>query len=231
MRHPDRDDLVGFLLGALEPERDRQVEDHIEGCKSCAAEASHFAPAVGVLAESVEQVEPPPELRAALMAAVEREAGQAHAAPAGELGGLRRGRLSGWLMRPATALAAVALAVAGLGGYLIAEDGDEGGDSTTVAVNSMLPDAGGELVVRGGEATLNVHGMPPLESNHAVYQVWVSDGETVRPSASFVPHADGTATAAVPEAADGATQVMVTREPRPGREQPTLPTVLEVELS
>ncbi len=44
----------------------------------------------------------------------------------------------------------------------------------------------------------------------------------MKPSATFVPHEDGTATAAVPEAAAGATEVMVTREPRPGRTSPTL---------
>ena len=50
------------------------------------------------------------------------------------------------------------------------------------------------------------------------------------PSATFVPHADGTATAAVPEAVEGADEVMVTAEPRAGRSSPTLPAVLDVRL-
>ncbi len=37
-RHPDRDDLVGYMLGALEPEQEREVATHVEGCRKCSAE-------------------------------------------------------------------------------------------------------------------------------------------------------------------------------------------------
>jgi hypothetical protein len=237
VKHPDRDDLTGFVLGALEPDDSERVAAHIEGCKPCTAEIRHLAPAVGVLAESVEQLEPPPQLRERLMQVVNREAEAAAAAqPALAETSPRPQRrwLSGWVMRPATGLAAIALIAAAVGGYLVA-----GGSETetlpepvtTVAATSTLPDAGGLLVVGEDDATLHVHGLPPLESKNAVYQVWVADGAMVHPSASFVPHHDGTATAAVPEAARDATAVMVTREPGPNQRTPTLPTVLNADLS
>jgi hypothetical protein len=143
----------------------------------------------------------------------------------------RRSWLAGILTRPATGLAAIALGVAAIGGYLVANGDDDAQQSTTISAQSTLPQAGGSLVVADGEATLHVHGMPALDSKNAVYQVWVDDGTEIRPSATFVPHEDGTATAAVPEAADGATQVMVTREPGPNPSQPTLPVVLDAELN
>lgn len=231
--HPDRDDLTGFSLGALEPEHEEKIAAHVEGCKACAAEIRHLAPAVGVLAESVEQLEPPPRLRERLLETVHREAESLEqgrsAAPRRESKRPRRSWIGGMLLRPATGLAALALVAAGVGGYLVAE-GEDAEQATTVAAASTLPDAGGFLVVRGDEATLHVHGMPPLESENAVYQVWVADGSAVRPSANFIPHEDGTATAAVPEAADGATEVMVTREPGPNRRTPVGGQVLRAEL-
>jgi hypothetical protein len=73
--------------------------------------------------------------------------------------------------------------------------------------------------------------MPQLADKEAVYQVWVADGGVVRPSADFVPAEDGTATAAIPEVGDGATQVMVTEEAGPNRRTPAGPQVMTAELS
>jgi len=123
----------------------------------------------------------------------------------------------------------VAIAIAGVAGYLIAKDEQASPGEETYALTSPMPNAGGTLVVEQGGATIHVHGMAPLDKG-GIYQVWVaSDGEVIR-SATFVPHKDGTATAAVPEAAEDADEVMVTAEPRPGRAAPTLPSVLDVRL-
>lgn len=226
-RHPDRDDIVGFVLGALEPEEERQMAAHVEGCRKCSADVRHYAPAVGVLAESVEQLEPPPELRSRLLDAVRREADSPPEAPRVPAERPRRSWLGG--LRPAVGLAAVALVAAALGGYLVADGGD-GESATTVAAASSLPEAGGSLVVRGDETTLHVHGMPQLADEDSVYQVWVAEGDVVRPSSNFVPEADGTATAAVPEVGDGTTQVMVTQEPGPDRRTPSGSPVLSADV-
>lgn len=230
MTHPGPDDMAAYAIGGLEPAEEERVFAHIETCDRCRSELARLAPAVAVLAESVEQREPPPGLRARLLDEVAADAAPAAAeSPRRRRSPRRRLSLGGMLLRPAAGLAAAAVAIAGVGGYLIAKDGDAGSAEETFEVSSPMPAAGGTLVVEGGEATMHVHGMPPLEKG-GVYQVWVAGGGQVVPSATFVPHEDGTATAAVPEAVEGADEVMVTAEPRVGRSSPTLPAVLDVRL-
>jgi anti-sigma factor RsiW len=228
MSHPSRDDLTAYALGALEPAEHRSVAEHSEGCERCERELRALAPAVGVLAESVEQREPPPELRERLMEVIRSEAADAEPARAERRARRRRGRgLGGFLLRPAAGLAVVALAIAAVAGYLVAGDG--GDDARTVPVASTLPGAGGSLVVQGDQATLSVHGVPPPAEG--VLQIWVTDGATTRPAGTLAPSADGAADAAVPQAASGADMVLVTREPRAGMSAPTSDPVLEVELN
>jgi hypothetical protein len=59
----------------------------------------------------------------------------------------------------------------------------------------------------------------------------VQDSTGVQPSAAFVPDADGTATAAVPEAASGANRVMITVEPMAGRQTPSGEAVFDAQLN
>jgi anti-sigma-K factor RskA len=221
MRHPSGDDLAAHALGALEPREERRVTKHATRCERCRAELARLAPAVGALGESVEQHEPPPALRERLMAKV-----RAEAASAGEprRAGSGLGRL---LLRPAAGLAAVALAGAGVAGYLIADEDGDG--SSKIPASSELAGAGASLKVEDDAATLELHGMPVLAKG-AVYQVWVAEGPEIRRSATFVPNEDGTATAAVPEVLEGASEVMVTEEPRPGRSTPSLPPLLTVRV-
>ena len=227
-RHPSADDLAAHALGALEPREERRVSAHVQRCDRCAAELTrNLLPAVDVLAESVERIEPPDTLRQGVMATVHQEAGAPAAAPAAREGGgrSRRGRLT----RPAAGLAVLALCAAGVAGYLIAQGGEEAGTSETIALPSTASGGGGTLVREDGEATLHVHGMGQLDQG-AVYQVWVATPAGVVPSASFVPHEDGTATAAVPEAVGDATEVMITTESSVGHKQPTLPPVMDLRL-
>ncbi len=221
MKHPSQDDLAAYALGALDGREERSVTKHVGRCERCATEMrERLAPAVAVLAESVEQVEPPPELRQSLMATVREEA----AADVGE--GLGRGRaprpsgVRGFLLRPAAGLAAVALGVAGVAGYLVADGQGPAEDGTTETFEVANGGAGGELVLEDGSATLEMHDMEQLEKG-SVYQVWVADSAGIKPSAAFVPRSDGTATAAVPEAAGEIDRLMITREPMAGRKTPT----------
>ena len=72
--HPDRDDLVAYSLEALDPREAAAVEAHAPSCARCTRELEALAPAVAVLGESVEQLEPPPELRERVLAIVREEA-------------------------------------------------------------------------------------------------------------------------------------------------------------
>jgi anti-sigma-K factor RskA len=227
--HPDRDDLVAYSLGALEPREAAGVEAHAPSCARCTRELEALAPAVSVLGESVEQLEPPPELRERVLAIVreETEAKQAELRGEGprETAAVRRERpgLRGLLLRPATGLAALAIAAAGVGGYLVAGNGGGGGESTVPVVAQA--GIGGTLAVGDTTSMLDLHGLKQL-GGREVYQVWVAHGSSVRPSSNFIPDSSGRAMTAVDGHLATGTKVMVTREPHAGRTTPTPPVLL-----
>jgi hypothetical protein len=229
--HPHRDDLVAYSLGALEPREAAHVEAHAPSCARCTRELEALAPAVGVLAESVEQLEPPPELRERVLAIVREEAEAKRAELSGDAArreaAARRGRhgLRGLLLRPAMGLAALAIAAAGVGGYLIAGNGNEGGGQSTVAVVPMSPSVGGTLAVGDVSSQLQLHGLKQL-SGREVYQVWVAHGTSLRPSSNFMPDHSGNAVTGVDGHLTTGTKVMVTRESGPGHTKPTPPILL-----
>jgi Anti-sigma-K factor rskA, C-terminal len=229
--HPDRDDLVAYSLGALEPREAAEVEAHAPSCARCKRELEAMAPAVAVLGESVEQLEPPPELRERVLAVVREEVEAKRAELRGE--GTRRATrarrerrgLRGLILRPATGLAAAAIAAAGVGGYLIAGDGGGGGGGGTTVPVVAQSDIGGTLAVEDTSSMLDLHGLHQL-SGREVYQVWVAHGSSVRPSSNFIPDPSGRAMTAVDGELTSGTKVMVTREPHPGRTTPTPPVLL-----
>jgi anti-sigma-K factor RskA len=225
--HPHRDDLVAYSLGALEPREAAHVEAHAPSCARCTRELEALAPAVGVLAESVEQLEPPPALRERVMAEVHGDV-----APAAEQRGrglepaARRPR-RGWrglLLRPAPAIG-LAIAIAAIGGYLIAGNGGGGGPEETTVPVVAQQGIGGTLAVGENTSMLDLHGLHKL-SGREVYQVWVARGSSVRPSSNFIPDASGRAMTAVDGHLASGTKVMVTREPHAGEPAPTSPVLL-----
>ncbi len=228
MTHPAKHDLSAYALGAVTPEEEREIAAHAAKCEPCAVELRQLGAAVGALAGSVPQQEPPATLRENLMKTVRAEAATDPAVAKTPWRERAGDWLRGSLLRPATAAVAVAILIAGAAGYALREDGG-GSPSTEIPVTANVSGAGGSVLIESDAATLRVHGMAPLE-NGAVYQVWIANGASRTPSAAFVPHDDGTATVAVPEAAGDADQVMVTREPRIGRKVPTLPTLLTASL-
>ncbi|HSD23871.1 MAG TPA: anti-sigma factor [Solirubrobacterales bacterium] len=223
-QHPDRDDLVAFALGALELEEERAVEAHVLSCARCMRELEALVPAVGVLGESVEQLEPPPELRERVLAEVRADVERSPAEREAAAPRRRRGGWRGILARPALAVG-LAIVVAAVGGYLIAgNDGGGGPEQTTVPVVAQQG-IGGTLAVGENTSMLDLHGLSQLKGDE-VYQVWVGKGQSVRPSSNFIPDANGRAMTAVDGHLASGTRVMVTREPHPGRTTPTPPVLL-----
>lgn len=215
--HPDRNDLVAFALGALDSGEEREIEAHAPSCARCTRELEALVPAVGVLGESVEQLEPPPELRERVLAEVHadvaRSAAAREAAP-------RRPRRRGWrglFMRPAIAVG-LSIVVAGVGGYLIAGNNGGGGPEEVPVVAEQ--GIGGTLAVGENTSMLDLHGLAQLKGRE-VYQVWVAKGQSLRPSSSFIPNDSGRAMTAVDGQLTSGTRVMVTREPHPGQTTPT----------
>lgn len=219
-----RDELAAYLLGALEPGEAAELERHLAGCEECRTELEWLRPAVQLLPESVERVEPPRELRGRLMEQVRSEAEIASAPrPAARGRGIRS-----WSLRPVAGLAALVLIVAAVAAYAISDSGPGGGDVTTV-VAGHSPEVTAEMVRDGESGTLhlaNLHQLP----RDKVLQAWVQRGERVESAKTlFVPNQDGTASATI-DGMNGVTTVMVTAEPRGGSVQPTSAPIVSVAI-
>jgi anti-sigma factor RsiW len=61
--------LAAYALGALEPDERDRVDQHLETCASCRAEAAGYARVVDALGAAAPQESPPPELRERVLAA------------------------------------------------------------------------------------------------------------------------------------------------------------------
>lgn len=220
-----RDELAAYLLGALEPGGAAELERHVAGCEECREALEWLRPAAQVLPEAVEQVEPPRELRARLLAEI---GAGAERTPARQGRGPTIAWLRGPSLRPVVAAAVVLVAVAGIAGYAIRTDGSGAGDETTVAAG-RAPGVTAKMVRLGETGTLrlaNVRKLPPGK----VLEAWVRRGNKVEPADTlFVPNRDGTATAVI-DRMGGVNTVMVTAEPRGGSDHPTSPPIVAVAL-
>lgn len=223
-----REALSAYLLGALDSGEAAELEEHLAGCEECRTELAWLRPAAQVLPESVERVEPPPGLRAQVLAEVRGDVSTlGRSAPSAE-----RRRARGWrslLLRPATAVAAVALIAASALAFAIGGDGGSGAGVTTVTAGKA-PGVTARMVSEGGSGTLHLANLRRLPANQAL-QAWVERGKQVeRAGPLFEPLADGTAVAAIDDMQDVRT-VMVTAEPRGGSALPTSAPLVSVSVS
>ncbi len=216
------EDLPAYLLGALEPGEQAELERHVEGCDDCRAELDWLRPTVNLLPETVERVEPPADLRARIVGQARSEARPAKAARA------RRPLFRGW--RPVAGLATVALVLAVVAGYAI-RDGESGGGeaATTVATAGKAPGVTAKMIGEGDKGTLrlaNVKQLPP----ERVLEAWIQrDGEVTPVRALFVPDGSGHASTTIPDTR-GVEVVMVTAEPQGGSESPTAAPMVTLEM-
>lgn len=218
-----RDELAAYLLGALEPGEAAALEQHLADCEECRAELRWLRPAVQVLPEAVDPVEPPPQLRARVMAEVGADAKRARRSGAG-----RGRRRSSPLLRPLAGLALVALLGAAVAGYAI-RAGDGGGEDATTVIAGKAPAVTAEVVRDGDSGTLHLAHVRPLPAGE-VLQAWVQrEGRVESARTLFVPNRDGTATAAIDDMR-GVEVLMVTAEPRGGSEQPTGEPIVSVPM-
>lgn len=217
-----RDELSAYLLGALEPGEAADLERHLAGCAECREELRWLRPAVQVLPEAVESVEPPAELRARLMEQVRSEAEGSQATSGSRKVAPRRQ----WLgLRPLAGLAALVL-IAAVGAYAISDHGSDGGAATTV-LSGHSPGVTAQMVRQGETGTLRLANLRQLPRGE-VLQAWVRRGaQVVSAKALFEPNSDGTATATI-DNMDGVNTVMVTAEPRGGSVQPTSAPIVSV---
>lgn len=223
------EELGAYLLDALSPAEARAMEAHLAGCPRCQEDERRLQPSIAALAASVPQLAAPATLRESLLETVQAEAAAARAA---DPGARRPGRLLRWArpsipsFRPAGALAAVALVVGGVTGYALST-----GDTNTIRARATAaaPQAEATMIVRDGSAELVVDRLPAPRAGR-VYQVWLRDGATIRPSTLFSVDRRGKGAAAIPGGLDEAVdEVMVSEEPAEGSLAPTTPPRLRVE--
>ncbi len=234
------EDVAAYVLGALESERAAELERHAEGCERCRAELRWLMPAAQAIPESVERVEPPPELRSRLLAEVRADAAGA-AAGGGRAAepGLSQ-RLSSWLrdlgsgpmgLRPVAGVATAVLVVVAVAGYAIGGGigaGSEGGGTSTV-VAGHAPGVTARMVSEGDSGTLHLANVNQL-TNDKILEAWVRrDGEVEPVRALFVPDREGRASTELPDMS-GVEVVMVTAEPRGGSAAPTSPPIVTLPI-
>ena len=244
-RHEIQQENVGaYLLGALSEYEEAAFESHLDECPVCSDEVARLRPAVDALPRSVTPIEPPPELKASIMAIVEAEARQGSGARERPrpLAALRR-RLAATgeglrAARPAVAWvgACLILLMGALTGYAvtrIASD-EESSKALIATVDTVrLPSATGSLTISGEDSgksgILRVHGMPALDAD-STYQVWIKRDREVIPGSLFSVGQDGEGATAVPEDLEDADAVLVTRERAGGARAPSEEPVLSVVL-
>jgi len=236
---PYEDDLSAYLLGALPVDEAQALERHMDGCERCRERERWLRSAVDLLPSSVEQVQPPPELRERLMATVraeaeaERAAAEGAATDAGARTSSRREhkpsvwqRLFG--QRPlAVGLATAFIVVAGVAGFLIGSNDGGGGRSTTTVIQAATGNA--SLERKGDSGTLIVDRLAPRPRK--VYQAWIARaGKNPEPAGVFDVRADGRGSAHIREGLNDADEVLVTPEPPGGSPQPTANPVVRIRV-
>ena len=214
------DNLGAWLLGALPPLEAEVFERHLAGCDACQQEAARLRPAVGALAMAAPDVEPPPELKASLMATVRAEAKARGAAarPA-----RRRGL---WpALRPATALAMVAVGVViGVAAVQVG-DGDDGRTVAAAVDRTRVPTGTARLHLDDGSARVVMEDLPDPGAGK-VWELWIQHGERLDRG----PVTEG-GEVRIPGGVQGADAVLVTRERAGGVDKATEAPVLKFDLS
>ncbi|MFT7837698.1 anti-sigma factor [Saccharothrix sp. BKS2] len=124
---PQEELAVGFAMHALEPDEEARLRDHLPGCARCREAIRATEEVTAALGASVPQLDPPPRLRARLMAAVEQEPQESGPRAVAEPVVLetRRRRGGTWRRVLAAAAGVAVLAAGGVAGVRLDRLGDE----------------------------------------------------------------------------------------------------------
>lgn len=235
--------VAPVALGAADEDETARVEAHARECAVCREDLAALRGAAGMLAVSVPQRDPSPDLKASLMATVRAEApvrasAAGIGAPAPAAPAAPRPRRS-WLgsLRPWPAVAALATLVALLLAWNIALQTGGGSDRQevrTLAVAGTVDAPGtltGRIVYVPGEGTaiVRISGLPPLEPDEA-YQLWIlRDGRPAMSAGLFEQTGPADARSVAGGLADG-DALAVTAQPRANRTTPQGPVLMQAAL-
>ncbi len=216
-----KDEAAAYVLGALEPGEAADFERHAAGCADCRAELRWLRPAVNLLPASVEQVDPPAELRARILDQARSEPARPAPSKARRRflrragGRWRASRPWPWRLPPSPATRSEAAA----------PEETRRPPSPPATLPARSPRSSGSAT-RGPCAWPN---MPQLPKNR-VLQAWVQRGKRVKAAGGlFVADREGRAATTIPDM-KGVDAVMVTAEPRGGSEFPTTEPMVTVSM-
>jgi anti-sigma-K factor RskA len=237
-----------YAVDALDPAERAAFRRHLGGCPDCTAEVRGLRAAATRLT-SADVVEPPPRLRAAVLAQIAETRQQHPLAQARRPGGNRsvtrlRTRLAGKVVTAAAA--ALALLAVGLAGILAQTRSERSelaaragavsqvlmaGDARTIT-GDIAGGGRGAVVVskRQGTAVFVASGLP--EPGHGrVYQLWFMHSDGRADSAgTFHPDRDGQAARVLAGNPRGAAKVGLTVETNNGSRTPTTSPLLAIPL-
>ncbi len=202
--HPRIHDLLGpYFLGALEPEEEREVEEHLEGCARCREEAQDLRLAHERLTDLADVTQTPPsDLKERVMGGMPR----------------RERRRAPLAIIAAAAVLCVLAVLVGL--YSSTILGREAIASANLEPTDLAPRAGGELRLQeddpNARAELEVWGLP-RPGEHEYYELWFGTEEGRMSAGTFTVDADGRDTVymSVPEEAGEYERVGITLEKFP----------------
>lgn len=234
------EDLPGYVLGCLEAEEVRRVEDHLEDCEACRRELSAYQDVAARLAASLVQIDPPERVKRELMARV--EGARLSRKRAGEKSSWRT-RLLGGFRRLSPAWGAVSLAlilVLGVSNLFLWQQVQElkssQGESLQVVSLSgtdVMPAATGIIVISrdGRHGTLVVDQLPDL-GEESEYQLWlIRDGQRTSGAVFSVSEEGyGAVYLSSPDPLNSYASFGVTIEPKGGSTEPTGEKVLGGDL-
>ncbi len=186
--HRRTQDLLGpYVLGALEPNEQREVERHLGACAACREEERGLRETHERLAgAAIAGAAAPPRLKERILAALPPR-NAAETPPAEEHGRPRRTVLAA--VAAAAALLVVALAAVAYSAWPF-----DSAETASLAPTELAPGAGGEIEVEssgaGTEAELEVWGLPRTGPNE-YYQLWFGREEGRISAGTFVVDDEG----------------------------------------
>ena len=222
-----------YALDALEGEDLQRFEAFLATNAEAREEVAGFRATTARLG-NLTAAEPPAHLRERVLADV---SGTRQEAPVVRLDDHRAARNRRRMVL--AAVAAIAVLVAGFGGYLIGDRSTAG--STELAsisdlrvvpltgIGSKVP-AGQVLVSPANNKVIIVSDEMPPSADGRTYELWKVDGKGVHAAGLFVPDADGKLRVSLDVPLDGATKFLVTDEPAGGSPEATTDPLMEATL-
>ena len=212
--------LPGHALGCLSPEEAARVESHLPQCRECREQLAAWREVAGTLAFGVEQVAPPDDLEARIIARLEERR------PARRVAGVFR------FQRPVLAVVAsvlIAVLAAGNVAFWVRESRPRSTAAASLITvfltgTSDARDAYGTIVIDRDDnhGIMAVRGLQPLDPSRK-YQLWLIRSGERRSGGVFTVNPDGYGSmqVIVPPDFRGFTSFGVSIEPAEGSPAPT----------